>query len=135
MRGLPFFSFFVSESLILGSKSSFKYMIPHFQKKIKKILKNPLTNSKKCDIIYMCSGESTKNNKNKICECSSMVEFQPSKLVAWVRFPSLAPVKVKGSCFGKNLFHVKNNSRTIKARELFLFRIIQTVRTAFRSMR
>ena len=26
------------------------------------------------------------------CECSSMVEFQPSKLVAWVRFPSLAPI-------------------------------------------
>ena len=25
-------------------------------------------------------------------ECSSMVEFQPSKLAAWVRFPSLAPV-------------------------------------------
>ena len=25
------------------------------------------------------------------CECSSMVEFQPSKLAAWVRFPSLAP--------------------------------------------
>ena len=26
-----------------------------------------------------------------VCECSSMVESQPSKLVAWVRFPSLAP--------------------------------------------
>ena len=26
-----------------------------------------------------------------LCECSSMVEFQPSKLAAWVRFPSLAP--------------------------------------------
>ena len=24
------------------------------------------------------------------CECSSMVELQPSKLVTWVRFPSLA---------------------------------------------
>ena len=32
-------------------------------------------------------------NKYRICECSSMVEFQPSKLVAWVRFPSLAPIK------------------------------------------
>ena len=30
--------------------------------------------------------------KENICECSSMVEFQPSKLVAWVRFPSLAPI-------------------------------------------
>ena len=29
---------------------------------------------------------------NEKCECSSMVEFQPSKLVAWVRFPSLAPI-------------------------------------------
>ena len=26
-----------------------------------------------------------------LCGCSSMVEFQPSKLVAWVRFPSPAP--------------------------------------------
>ena len=25
------------------------------------------------------------------CECSSMVELQPSKLTTWVRFPSLAP--------------------------------------------
>jgi hypothetical protein len=25
------------------------------------------------------------------CGCSSMVELQPSKLVAWVRFPSPAP--------------------------------------------
>ena len=25
------------------------------------------------------------------CGCSSMVEFQPSKLVTWVRFPSPAP--------------------------------------------
>ena len=27
-----------------------------------------------------------------ICGCSSMVEFQPSKLAAWVRFPSPAPI-------------------------------------------
>ena len=27
-----------------------------------------------------------------ICGCSSMVESQPSKLVAWVRFPSPAPM-------------------------------------------
>ena len=26
------------------------------------------------------------------CGCSSMVEPQPSKLVAWVRFPSPAPI-------------------------------------------
>ena len=31
------------------------------------------------------------------CECSSMVEFQPSKLVAWVRFPSLAPIRAHSS--------------------------------------
>ena len=30
--------------------------------------------------------------KLKKCGCSSMVEFQPSKLVAWVRFPSPAPL-------------------------------------------
>ena len=27
-----------------------------------------------------------------ICGCSSMVEFQPSKLATWVRFPSPAPI-------------------------------------------
>ena len=34
---------------------------------------------------------------NTKCECSSMVEFQPSKLVAWVRFPSLAPIRALSS--------------------------------------
>ena len=29
----------------------------------------------------------------QMCGCSSMVEFQPSKLAAWVRFPSPAPEK------------------------------------------
>ena len=29
----------------------------------------------------------------ELCGCSSMVEFQPSKLVTWVRFPSPAPSK------------------------------------------
>ena len=36
------------------------------------------------------------------CECSSMVESQPSKLVAWVRFPSPAPpakLAAKGAGF------------------------------------
>ena len=32
-----------------------------------------------------------KNVIKDICGCSSMVEFQPSKLAAWVRFPSPAP--------------------------------------------
>ena len=42
-----------------------------------------MTNRNSCGNIY----------KHEIkCECSSMVEFQPSKLVAWVRFPSLAPI-------------------------------------------
>ena len=27
----------------------------------------------------------------KVCGCNSMVEFQPSKLATWVRFPSPAP--------------------------------------------
>ncbi len=31
----------------------------------------------------------------RICGCSSMVELQPSKLVAWVRFPSPAPYRFK----------------------------------------
>ena len=44
--------------------------------------KNVLTNPKSCDIIV---------GLKQVCECSSMVEFQPSKLVARVRFPSLAP--------------------------------------------
>ena len=29
--------------------------------------------------------------RKDLCGCSSMVEFQPSKLAAWVRFPSPAP--------------------------------------------
>ena len=29
------------------------------------------------------------------CGCSSMVEFQPSKLVTWVRFPSPAPTHMR----------------------------------------
>ena len=37
------------------------------------------------------------------CGCSSMVESQPSKLVAWVRFPSPAPyvpvARVNAGCF------------------------------------
>ncbi len=34
-------------------------------------------------------------NRNVIiaCGCSSMAEFQPSKLAVWVRFPSPAPLK------------------------------------------
>ena len=32
------------------------------------------------------------------CGCSSMVEPQPSKLVAWVRFPSPAPFTKIVSC-------------------------------------
>jgi hypothetical protein len=37
-----------------------------------------------------------------LCGCSSMVESQPSKLVAWVRFPSPAPpakLAAKGAGF------------------------------------
>ena len=49
-----------------------------------------MTKKQSCDIIY-------RQLKNQICECSSMVEFQPSKLVAWVRFPSLAPVRAHSS--------------------------------------
>ena len=53
--------------------------------------KNRLTNpERRAIIIYVVRH---KNNKNEIpCGCSSMVEFQPSKLVTWVRFPSPAPI-------------------------------------------
>ena len=39
------------------------------------------------------AGEVHEKNKRATenCGCSSMVELQPSKLVAWVRFPSPAP--------------------------------------------
>ena len=36
-----------------------------------------------------------KNINNLCCGCSSMVEFQPSKLATWVRFPSPAPMLSK----------------------------------------
>ena len=55
---------------------------------ILKILKKGLTNCFKRDIMYyaiICS--------LKYRGCSSMVERQPSKLAAWVRFPSPAPRK------------------------------------------
>ncbi len=38
-------------------------------------------------------GERSAQSK-KICGCSSMVEPQPSKLIAWVRFPSPALEKL-----------------------------------------
>ena len=49
-----------------------------------------MTNALSCGMIY-------RRLKNAMCECSSMVEFQPSKLVAWVRFPSLAPIRAHSS--------------------------------------
>ena len=52
----------------------------------KYFFKKGLTNLFFYDIIL---GQFPEGNR---CECSSMVESQPSKLVAWVRFPSLAPV-------------------------------------------
>ena len=57
------------------------------RRKKEKISKKVLTNRKGYDIIckYLLERPSRR------CECSSMVEFQPSKLAAWVRFPSLAP--------------------------------------------
>ncbi len=46
-----------------------------------------MTNAKSCVII----------DRYKRCGCCSMVEFQPSKLAAWVRFPSPAPFFCAGS--------------------------------------
>ena len=46
-----------------------------------------LTNKKGWSIII-------KVLRKDLCGCSSMVEFQPSKLAAWVRFPSPAPCRI-----------------------------------------
>ena len=46
-----------------------------------------LTKSKHCVIIF----------RQSFCGCSSMVEFQPSKLAVWVRFPSPAPIRARSS--------------------------------------
>ncbi len=35
-------------------------------------------------------------SQDDTCGCSSMVEHQPSKLIAWVRFPSPAPIDFSG---------------------------------------
>ena len=56
--------------------SLFQYFLENF----KKVLKKVLTNASFSAIIMTVA-----------CGCSSMVESQPSKLVAWVRFPSPAP--------------------------------------------
>ena len=57
-----------------------------------------------CLTIYNNSGIIYKRCRygdlSDICGCSSMVEFQPSKLAAWVRFPSPAPLSLKkGTAF------------------------------------
>ncbi len=59
----------------------------------KNIFKNPLTKQDDSVIIIK------RYEKMPICGCSSMVESQPSKLVAWVRFPSPAPKALK-RCIG-----------------------------------
>ena len=41
--------------------------------------------------------------KCDVCGCSSMVEFQPSKLAAWVRFPSPAPLFTPEKAYGMRL--------------------------------
>ena len=53
--------------------------------------KNLLTSAKTCDMIM----------EQKIRGCCSMVEFQPSKLAAWVRFPSPAPENAARPKFGR----------------------------------
>ena len=60
---------------------------------IKKNAKNVLTNHKGYDIIFkrLCEGYTA----TKIRGCSSVVEYQPSKLTMWVRFPSPAPLRVR----------------------------------------
>ena len=49
-----------------------------------------LTSGPKCDTIF---------HVETPCGCSSMVEFQPSKLVTWVRFPSPAPIFSSLCCY------------------------------------
>ena len=57
---------------------------------------------------YICGKERKKSldgrgvmcynkSRRKMRGCSSMVEPQPSKLVVWVRFPSPAPTRRKGT--------------------------------------
>ena len=61
----------------------------HILKKIKKNFKKVLT-KQKCSVI-MYKSVAREHDMRRVCGCSSMVESQPSKLVAWVRFPSPAP--------------------------------------------
>lgn len=49
--------------------------------------------------------------RGAICGCSSMVEQQPSKLWMWIRFPLLAPFRIRGrsvSVFGIDHFFREN---------------------------
>lgn len=45
--------------------------------------------------MLLCVSVDEQGKRVQKCGCSSMVESQPSKLVAWVRFPSPAPQKTK----------------------------------------
>ena len=42
-----------------------------------------------------------------MCGCNSMVEFQPSKLATWVRFPSPAPTAVVAQLVERHLAKVE----------------------------
>ena len=69
--------------IIFGTNLGFSQKEKNFSKKFKIGIDKPFS------LWYYI--RAVLRTDNKICECSSMVESQPSKLVAWVRFPSLAP--------------------------------------------
>ena len=82
----------------------------NFQKNLENLLTNPLL---VYIIIYVVSATTS-------CGCSSMVESQPSKLVAWVRFPSPAP-SAKLTAIGCRLCRW-NDTGTVEGRAVRLFR-------------
>ena len=80
---------------------------------------------------YICGKERKKSldgrgvmcynkSRRKMRGCSSMVESQPSKLVAWVRFPSPAP-SAKLTAIGCRLCRW-NDTGTVEGRAVRLFR-------------
>ena len=53
-----------------------------------------------------------------ICGCNSMVEFQPSKLATWVRFPSPAPTAVVAQLVERHLAKVEVASPSLVYRSI-----------------
>jgi hypothetical protein len=84
-------SFYRSDIALHSGKNSFEKILKNFEK--------VLTSLRKPDIIiYVADMKRLVARASSCacpCGCSSMVEFQPSKLATWVRFPSPAPIRVR----------------------------------------